>query len=96
MAVDRRILIAIILVAVSGLAIFSGSLNVLAPGDTCEWQDVDIDGQQFNSLEEFRDAAEAHSADFGETFGDIAFREQDGTLQFRPDECGVKEVPADQ
>ncbi|WP_226005968.1 hypothetical protein [Natrinema salinisoli] len=97
MAVDRRVLIAIILVVVAGLAFFaSGSLNVIDPGDSCEWQDVEIEGQQFDSLEDFRDAAETQGVNFDDTFGDVAFRERDGTLQFRPDQCGVKEVPTDQ
>ena len=93
----RNLTLGALAAAILVLAVFApGGVLSLLDTDTCDWQVVEIEGETYDSLDELRDEADRRGADFDELFGDIEFRERGGVLEYRPDVCGVEEVPADQ
>ncbi len=65
------------------------ALSVLDPSQ-CSWKPVEIDGQQFESLDELNAEAKQQGADPEQW--DVAFRERDGQLEYRGTDCGTREV----
>lgn len=67
------------------------SFSGISFGSSCEWADVDINGQSFDSKEELREVFESSGTDFDKISEETEFRVEDGTLVYRAESgCGMQ------
>lgn len=91
----RRLLFLLAALLLAGVAIAYVGPDLLSVGlpTGCDWEVVDIDGQQFQTLDELKQAANQQGAGFAELDAQVAFRDPaDGPVEYRPTTCGLQEV----
>lgn len=71
----------------------AGVLSFFATAD-CSWSVVEIEGQTFDSLDQFKQAAERNGASFDQFDRQFDFRTRDGTLEAKSTDCGVEDAPS--
>lgn len=78
------------LIAVIGTGTFS-----FGDGETpCEFEKLEIEGETFNSLEEFRDRAEEEGLNLEKenVFQNFEFDEREDGLYYKSLDCGVEQI----
>lgn len=92
----KRIYLYIGLALLGGLVLAALGTGTLSFADaSCSWQVLEIDGQQFGSMDELRQAADAHGANFDQLQNRFDFQDPaDGPVAFKAIDCGTREVTA--
>lgn len=83
---NRVAIVGFLVLAIAGLQ-FSGTFSFtdIIDQGTCEWKDLEIDGETFDSKQELE---QAYPDDFEEQKDEADFRVRDGVLQYRLSGCG--------
>lgn len=91
----RRLLLLLASLLLAGVAIAFLGPQALSFGlpTGCDWEVVEIEGQQFESLDAFEQAPNQRGVQFAELEEQVEFRDPaDGPVEYRPTTCGLQEV----
>lgn len=90
----RRLVLILGTLLIAGVAIAYAGPDMLSLADaSCEYQVLEIDGEQFRTLDNVKQAADANGASFDELNRRFDFRDPvDGPVEFKATDCGVEEV----
>lgn len=90
---DRRVIGSLLVLGLLALVLWQGGmLNTLVDSSECGWQVVEIEGQQFDSVEELEQAAQDRGVDFSTWEREVDFRVVDGVLNAKLSDCGASEA----
>ena len=89
----RRLLVMIVGLLLLGAAVAYVGGNLSFVDASCEYQVLEIEGQQFATLDDLKQTAQKNGASFNELDQQFDFRDPaDGPVEFKSTGCGVEEV----
>lgn len=83
----KRILFAAAILA--GLLVVGFSSFSFLDSTDCEWEELNIEGETFDSQEQFFDRAEEEGLDIDDATENFEFEERENALYYRSLDCGV-------
>lgn len=90
----RRLLLILVALLLAGVALAFVGPDLLSFADaSCDYQVLEIQGQQFPTLDDLKRAAQQNGASFDKLDRKYDFRDPvDGPVEFKAADCGMEEV----